>query len=73
MPRAYVVGLLNLDTGTVEKAGIFSEPSPTLLALGLPKDIAGSSLRFSTGSTTTEAEIDEAVRRILYVCAQVRA
>jgi len=50
-----------------------SELSPTLLALGLPKDIAGSSLRFSTGSTTTEAEIDEAVRRILYVCAQVRA
>ena len=68
-----------LDTGGVACsvgsacASGSSELSPTLLALGLPKDIVRSSLRFSTGSTTTQAEIDEAVRRILDVCAQVRA
>ncbi len=49
-----------------------SELSPTLLALGLPKDLVASSLRFSLGSTTTEEEIDEAVRRILHVCSQLR-
>ncbi len=43
------------------------ELSPTLLAAGLPKEVISSSLRFSVGWTTTEQEIDEAVRRILYV------
>jgi cysteine sulfinate desulfinase/cysteine desulfurase-like protein len=35
--------------------------------MGLPKAIVSSSLRFSLGATTTEAETDEAVRRILHV------
>jgi len=43
------------------------ELSPTLLAMGLPKTVVSSSLRFSLGATTTEAEIDEAVRRIVHV------
>jgi cysteine desulfurase len=43
------------------------ELSPTLLAQGLTKEIISSSLRFSLGTTTTAEEIDEAVRRILYV------
>lgn len=43
------------------------ELSPILLAMGLPKRIVNSSLRFSVGADTTEAEIDEAVRRILHV------
>jgi cysteine sulfinate desulfinase/cysteine desulfurase-like protein len=30
-----------------------------------------SSLRFSLGGTTTEAEIDEAVRRIVKVCREL--
>jgi cysteine desulfurase len=47
--------------------------SPTLLAMGLPKEIVGSSLRFSLGATTTEAEIDEAVRRILLVVNELRS
>ena len=34
MPRAYVVGLLNTDTGTIESAGIFSEPNPTVMRSG---------------------------------------
>ena len=37
-----------------------TELSPTLRAMGLPNDIVASSLRFSLGATTTEAQIDEA-------------
>ncbi len=48
-----------------------TELSPTLRAMGLPNDIVGSSLRFSLGATTTEAEIDEAVARILRVCREL--
>jgi cysteine desulfurase len=49
-----------------------SELSPTLLAMGLPKPVVASSLRFSLGATTTESEIDEAVRRILLVVNELR-
>jgi len=49
-----------------------SELSPTLGAMGLPKSIVASSLRFSLGATTTEAEIDEAVRRILHVVHELQ-
>ncbi len=45
-----------------------TELSPTLRAMGLPNDIVASSLRFSLGATNTDAEIDEAVARILRVC-----
>jgi len=43
------------------------EPSPTLLAMGLPDALVQSSLRFSLGATTTDAEIDDAAGRILEV------
>ena len=49
-----------------------SEVSPTLLALGMPRSLAGSSLRFSLGTDTTEADVDEAVRRILHVAQALR-
>ncbi len=48
-----------------------TELSPTLLAMGLPKEIVGSSLRFSLGATTTGEEIEEAVRRILEVVGEL--
>jgi len=48
------------DSGSVEL-------SPTLKAMGLKPEIVGSSIRFSLGTTTTEAEIDEAIHRILAV------
>ena len=47
--------------------------SPTLRAMGLPMELVRSSLRFSLGGTTTGQEIEEAVRRILEVCDQLRA
>jgi len=48
-----------------------TELSPTLRAMGLSNDIVACSLRFSFGATTTEAEVDEAVRRILHVCDEL--
>jgi len=49
-----------------------TELSPTLRAMALPQDVVAGSLRFSLGATTTEAEVDEAVRRILKVVAELR-
>jgi cysteine desulfurase len=49
-----------------------TELSPTLRAMGLPSDIVASSLRFSLGATTTEADIDDAVAQILRVCREMR-
>ncbi len=49
-----------------------TELSPTLLAMDLPKEVVRSSLRFSFGATTTEAEIDEAIGRILYVVGELQ-
>ncbi len=48
-----------------------TELSPTLRAMGLPQEVVVSSLRFSLGATTTRAEVDEAVRRILHVVDQL--
>lgn len=41
-----------------------SRPSASLIAMGLPPDRLRSSVRFSLGADTTEAEIDEAVSRV---------
>jgi cysteine desulfurase len=49
-----------------------TELSPTLRAMDLPNSLVASSLRFSFGVTTTEAEIDDAVRRIVRVCGEIR-
>ncbi|HEY4759499.1 MAG TPA: cysteine desulfurase family protein, partial [Thermoguttaceae bacterium] len=49
-----------------------SELSPTLRAMGLSNEIVGSSLRFSLGATTTEAEIEDAISRIVRVCRELR-
>ncbi len=49
-----------------------TELSPTLRAMQLPDEVVKSSLRFSLGATTTEEQIDEAVRRILHVVGQLR-
>jgi len=41
-----------------------SRPSPTLTAMRVPADRLRSSVRFSLGATTTEADIDEATGRV---------
>jgi cysteine desulfurase len=57
------------STGSACASGS-SEPSPVLVAMGLPKDIVNSSLRFSLGATTKAEEIDEVMRRISTILQQ---
>lgn len=42
-----------------------AEVSPTLRAMGVSRELLGASLRFSLGHATTEAQIDDAVQRII--------
>lgn len=48
------------------------DPSPVLLAMGLPEPIAHASLRFSLGRESTDEEIDEAVELIAWAAQRVR-
>lgn len=54
---------LAASTGSACTSGI-QEPSHVLRAIGLPRDDAESSIRFSLGRGTTEAELQEAVKLI---------
>jgi cysteine desulfurase len=49
-----------------------TRPSPTLLAMGVPEAVARGSIRFSLGATTTEAEVDEAARRVVEIVTAAR-
>ena len=49
------------------------EPSYVLRAIGLEDELAHSSLRFTVGRFTTEAEIDFAAGRVLDVVERLRA
>jgi len=59
------------STGSACASGS-SEPSPTLLAMGLPEEVVSGSVRFSFSPATKLAEIDEAARRILNVYKGLR-
>jgi cysteine desulfurase len=59
------------STGSACASGS-SEPSPSLIAMGLPNGQISSSIRFSLGVTTTPAEIDEAAARILKAVNRLR-
>lgn len=50
-----------------------AELSPTLRAMGLPSEMVRASIRFSLGATTTEADVDEALRRIAAALGRMRA
>ncbi len=50
-----------------------SRPSPTLVAMRVDADRLRSSVRFSLGATTAEAEVDEAIRRVAAVVDRIRA
>jgi cysteine desulfurase len=65
--------LVNLEGVAVSSgaACTAAEPSPVLLAMGLPKDLALASLRFGIGRSTTESEIDEAARLVASTVAQL--
>jgi cysteine desulfurase len=59
------------STGSACASGS-SEPSPALVAMGLPDEQISGSIRFSLGATTTRVDIDEATRRILSVVNRLR-
>jgi cysteine desulfurase len=48
-----------------------ARPSPTLMAMRVPDDRLRSSVRFSLGAGTTQAEIDESIRRIADVVRRI--
>lgn len=50
-----------------------AEPAPSLVAMGCPPEVYRSAVRFSVGSETTAAEINEALQRIERVVSQARA
>ena len=47
------------------------EPSHVLRAMGVPDDLAGSSLRFTVGRFTTAEEVDFAGRRVAEIVASL--
>ncbi len=49
------------------------EPSPVLAAMGVPRELAICALRFSSGRTTTEREIDEALAALARAVPKARA
>jgi len=60
------------STGSACASGS-SEPSPTLVAMGLPKPVIEGALRFSVGAFTTAEEVAEAGRRILKTVKHLRS
>jgi cysteine desulfurase len=49
------------------------EPSHVLRGMGVPRDLAHASIRFSIGRYTTEQEVDHAGRRVVEVVERLSA
>jgi cysteine desulfurase len=60
------------STGSACASGS-SEPSPTLLAMGLPPEVVSSAIRLGLGAFTTAEEVAEATRRILKTIKHLRS
>ncbi len=88
LPQTSAVGFMGIDRQALlmalDLAGVAcsagsacasgsSEPSHVLAAMGASRELLDGSVRFSLGATTTEAEIDEAIVRILGVCRAINA
>ncbi len=88
LPQTRNLGFLNLDGDALlmqlDLAGVCASlgsacasgstrPSPTLVAMRVPDDRLRSSVRFSLGATTTEAEVDEAVARVVEVARRLES
>jgi cysteine desulfurase len=61
-----------VSSGAACKAGS-SHPSHVLLAMGVPREIAQSAVRFSLGRDTTDADIDRVLAVVPGVVAKLRA
>jgi cysteine desulfurase len=60
------------STGSACASGS-SEPSPTLVAMGLPKPVIDGAIRLSLGACTTAEEVAEAARRIIKTVKHLRS
>lgn len=60
------------STGSACASGS-SEPSPTLVAMGLPQEVIAGAIRLSLGAFTTADEIAEAARRIINAVKHLRS
>jgi len=60
------------STGSACASGS-SEPSPTLVAMGLPSDVIRGAIRISLSAFSTAEEVAEAVRRIIKSVKHLRA
>lgn len=63
---------ISVSTGSACNAGS-TEPSHVLRAMGLDRQLALGSLRFSLGRQNTEAEVDAVIEALSEVVAQLRA
>jgi cysteine desulfurase len=75
--EAEAILLLLSERGVYASAGAACssgslEPSPVLLAMGIPPEIAHGSIRFSLSRETSQAELDEAVRIVSAVVERLR-
>jgi cysteine desulfurase len=86
LPQTLNIGFVGLDGDTLlmqlDLVGIAASlgsacasgstrPSPTLMAMRVPDNRLRSSVRFSFGASTSEAEIDEAIRRIVQLIRHI--
>jgi cysteine desulfurase len=60
------------STGSACASGS-SEPSPTLVAMGLEKAVIDGAMRLSLGAFTTASEVAEAARRIIKAVKHLRS
>ena len=75
--EAEAILLLLSERGVYASAGAACssgslDPSPVLLAMGVPAELAHGSIRFSLSRETTDAEIDEAIGRVSSAIARLR-
>lgn len=71
--EALLMGLRDLAVSTGSACTSMSvEPSYVLKALGLPDELAHSSIRFSLGRYTTEEEVDFAAQRVVETVSKLR-
>ncbi|MBI1303963.1 MAG: aminotransferase class V-fold PLP-dependent enzyme [Phycisphaera sp.] len=75
--EAEAILLLLSERGVFASAGAACssgslDPSPVLLAMGIPPEIAHGSIRFSLSRETTSVDCDEAARRVIAAIERLR-